>query len=288
MQRRTLRISGAFALLLCAMVPAWAQGELSALRVELKCENCGLRPDYTLELAEFRSRERVDTAELMVDGSFTIRHIPYGDYQMSILDSLGNTVHQELVTISGSTLPMTVSIAAPRKERPPAGGVSMAQLQHPPTRKAFQAMLSAQKFSETGNYARAAAELEKAVQISPYYTDAYVNLAVQHVRMGRYQEAEAEFRRALEIGGPNPLLLTDLASAQFAQKRLDDATQSARSALRLDAGYAQAHLMLGMALCNDTRTVQEGLEHLRKAAETLPIARIEIEKVEQALARVRR
>jgi len=280
-----LRLFGAIAIL-CSRVPGWAQmSEVPTLRVELKCENCGVRPEYSLELYEVRTRQKVASADLEGDGGFTLRHVPYGDYQMSILDAGGNALYDQHVNIAGMIPAMVIHLAAPVAQRPPGGPVSLAQLQHPPTRKAFQAARAAQKFSESGNYEKAAEELQKAIRISPYYTDAYTNLAVQHIRLGRYEEAAGELARALEIGGPHPLVLTNLAATQLALKRFAESAQSARSALRLEPDYMQAHFILGMALSTDTRTVQEGLEHLRKAAETIPNAQVQIEKVQRAMVR---
>ena len=285
MQRRTLRLSGAIAFFLCAMVPGRAQnGEVQILRAELKCDTCGVRPDYTLELYDIRTRQKTGSAELQADGDFTLRNVPYGDYQLTIVDAAGNELHREFLTVSGLNVPLAIQMTAPQPQRPPGGPVSVAQLQHPPARKAFQAVLAAQKFSRAGNYQKAAEELQKAVQISPYYVDAYTNLAVQHLRLERYQEAAGEFAHALEIGGPNPIVLTDLASAQYALRHFQDAIQSARGALRLEPAYPQAHLILGLTLSTDARTVQEGLEHLRIAAQTIPSAQAHIEKVQQALA----
>jgi tetratricopeptide (TPR) repeat protein len=284
-----LRLPGAIALFLCAVASGKAEsGELQTLRVELKCENCGLRPEYTLELDDIHTHQKVESAELQSDGSFTLRHVPYGDYQLSILEAGGNALHQEFITVGGIAAPLVIHVTAPEPQRPPSGPVSVAQLQHPPTRKAFQAAQAAQKFSEAGDYEKAAEELQKAIRISPYYADAYTNLAAQHLRMGRYQEAAGELARALELGGPNPLVLTDMACTQVGLKYLDDAVQSARWALRLEPDYPQAHFILGMALSTDTRTVREGLEHLRKAAQTIPGAQVQIERVQRALVQVGR
>jgi tetratricopeptide (TPR) repeat protein len=285
-QREALRLLGAMSLFLCAVVPVKAQeNELPVLRVDLKCENCGVIPEYTLELHETRGREKVETADLMADGTFTLRHVPYGDYQLIVTDPAGAMVHQEFLTVSEMMQTITVHLSAPVRQRPPEGPVSMTQLQHPPSRKALQAVLAAQKFSRAGNPEKAAEELQKAIQLSPYYVDAYINLAAQHIRLRRYAEAESECRRALEMTSPTPLLLTNLASAQFGLKQLDDAAGSARSALRLEPGYPQAHFILGLILAVDTRTVHEGLQHLQKAAETMPSAQVEFEKVQEALAR---
>ena len=286
MRGKALRHLGAVWLLLCAVVPVGAQdNELPALQVDLRCENCGIRPEYTLGLYELHGHQKVDSADLAADGTFTMRHVPYGDYQLVVTGPMGDMVHQEFVTVGPMMHEITVHIAAQAQERPPEGPVSMAQLQHPPSRKAFQAVVAAQKFSQAGNYEKAAAELEKAVALSPYYADAYINLAAQHIHLRRYAEAERECRRALEVGSPTPLLLSNLASAQFGLKQLAEAAGTARWALRLEPGYPQAHFILGLILSRDTRTIREGLEHLQKAAETIPSAQVELERVQEYLTR---
>ncbi len=286
MQGKALRLLGAVSLLLCAVVPVGAQdNELPVLRVDLKCDYCSAKPDYSLELNELHGRQKVASADLMSDGSFTMRHVPYGDYQLMVTGPGGEMAHQEFITVSQMTQAITVHVTASAQQRPPGGPISMAQLQHPPSRKAFQAVLAAQKLSRAGNYEKAAVELEKAVQLSPYYADAYINLAADHIHLSRYAEAEEECQRALEVGSPTPLLLTNLALAQFGLKQLTDAAGSARRALRLEPGYPRAHFILGLVLSSDTRTIQEGLQHLQKAGETIPSAQVEFEKVQEYLVR---
>ncbi len=257
---------------------------MAQLRVELKCEKCGPRPEYTLELFDFRGRQRVDAAELSPDGTFTLRHVPYGEYQIIVTDAGGNTVSQEFLTVAAVTPPPVIHVMASSPERPPAGPVSLTQLQHPPDRKAVQAALAAEKFSASGNFERAADELEKAVRISPYFAAAYINLAAQHIHLGRYREAESECRKAIGLAGPTALVLTDLASAQYALKEFDEAAGSARQALRLEPDYPRGHLILGLILATDTRTVHDGLAHLEKAAETIPSAQRQVERVREILA----
>ena len=285
MQRKGVRLSGAIACFLCAMVPACAQtGEVQTLRVELKGIADLVTPQYTLVLYDFHNHQKLDGAELNSDGVFTLRHVPYGDYQLTVADQGGSVVYQEFLNLSGTTPSIAIQLPGSRPRQLPGGPVSVQQLRHPPNRKAFQAMVAAQKFSEAGNYEKAAGELEKAIQLSPYYADAYTNLAAQHIRMGRYREASGELARALDIGGPNPVVLTNLASMQLAVKQVAEAEKYARAALHLDAGYAQAHYILGIALSMDTRTVSEGLVHLQTAALTLPGAQAQIERVRQALS----
>ena len=129
---------------------------------------------------------------------------------------------------------------------------------------------------------KAAEELEKAVRISPEFADAYTNLAVQHIRMRRFQEAAGELARAIEIAGPDPLKLSNLAYAQINLSRVQESTAAVRAALRLDAGYPPAHLILGSILAADPRTRAEAIPHLEQAAESIPAARVMLEKLQAA------
>ena len=283
MQRRTLRLCGAIALL-CAVVPGMAQNaDLQTFRVEFKCTNCGLRPEYTLQLVDPRSPQAVASAELAADDTFTLHDVPRGDYRLVILDSGGAVIHEEFTSISSVNPVSTIRMQAPAQPKPPYGGVSVSELQHPPTKKAFQAAVSAQRFAQSGDYTRAAEQLEKAVTLSPFYVDAHTNLAVQYIRLRRFAEAEGQLQQALRIGGPNPLVLTDLAYVEMSLNRRADAIATARAALRIEPEYPQAHYILGMALSTDKRTVREGLEHLQKASQSLPGAEAEIQKVRRAM-----
>jgi tetratricopeptide (TPR) repeat protein len=263
-------------------MPGRAQnGELDVLRIEVKTPTGPI--EYSLELYDLRNHQRIDSAEAHPDGSFTLRHLPYGDYQLSLVDGAGNLLRQQFVTVNGITPPIAIDLTGLSAQLPPGGPISVTQLQHPPTRKAFESMQAAQRFSTAGQYEKAEKELQKAVRLSPYYAEAYANLGVQHIRMNRFQDAETELSRALEIGGPNALVLTNLAAAEVALKRYNDAIQTAGRALQLEPAYPQAHYILGMALCTNNATVREGLRHLRAAAATMPQAAVQIEKVHQAL-----
>ena len=79
-------------------------------------------------------------------------------------------------------------------ERPQAFGAGY-HFRYAATPSAFAQGISggsvAQRFSESGQTEKAVEELEKAIRISPEYADAYNNLAVQHIRMGRFEDAAA-------------------------------------------------------------------------------------------------
>ncbi len=62
-------------------------------------------------------------------------------------------------------------------------------------------------------YEGAAAELEKALSISPEFRTAHTNLGVQYFRLGRFADSAAEWTRAIQIGGPDPVNLCNRATA---------------------------------------------------------------------------
>jgi tetratricopeptide (TPR) repeat protein len=231
---------------LLLLIAAGKAQELQVLKVELKFTG-GALPACQLELYDMRNHIRVDSAQQDGDGSFTLRRVPYGDYQLIVADGAGDPVHQEFITISGITAPITITLRGIDRPQRPGGPVSLSQLQHPPAKKAFQAMQAAQRFSQSGDHEKAEVELQKAVRISPYFADALTNLAVQHIYMKRYGEAQAELSRALEIAGPNPLILTNLAATECALDRATEAIRYARAALQLEPDYPQARYILKVA-----------------------------------------
>ena len=133
--------------------------------------------------------------------------------------------------------------------------------------------MEAQRFSESGDYPKAAEALERALQESPEYAEARVNLGAQYVRMGRFDAAVSELNRAAAIAGPSAVVYCNLASAQARLGKHPEAIESARSALRLDQSWVQAHLILGALLANDPRTKGEAIVHLERAAEQYESAR---------------
>jgi tetratricopeptide (TPR) repeat protein len=271
---RYLRPMAALATIVYLAVPISAQPPgASFVRGELHAETPVNFMDYRIELEELNRRSDIHHADVHFDGAFEFRHVPAGDFTLRVLSNTG-IVQQELVTINPQMTQLTVRLQPlPGKQPLTPGTISLTQLRHPPDRKAVQAYTTAQRFAASGKPEKAAEELEKAVRISPEFADAYVNLAVQHMRMRRFEEAAAETARAIEIAGPDPLRLCNLAYAQINLGQVQEALVSVRAALRLDASYPQAHFLLGSML------VAEAISHLKRAAETIPSARATLQRL---------
>jgi tetratricopeptide (TPR) repeat protein len=280
---RCLRPLAAFVAVVYLCFPCRSQSmEASTLKGELRSEAHAPIHEYLVELVDVTHFNDTHRADVRFDGTFQLRDVRPGSYTLRVTTLNGELVHQELVTVAPQTGPLTVHLPGRANTPSAPGTVSVTQLRHPPSRKAFQAVASAQRLSESGQTEKAAEELEKAIRISPDYADAYNNLAVQHMRMGRFEEACGELARAIAIAGPNSSLLSNLAYAQRQLNRIPEAIATARAALRLDASSPQAHLILGSMLAMDPGTRAESIPHLELAAEALPSARSILEKVRQA------
>jgi tetratricopeptide (TPR) repeat protein len=281
---RCPRPLAALAAIVYLSIPCSAQtNEVPSVKGEVHSDTPVNFRDYRVELEDLNRHGEIYHAELRLDGEFEMRHITAGEYQLRLTTLHGDVVQQDFVTVNSLVPIINVYFRTGRKPTSAPGTVSITQLRHPPDRKAIQSFAAAQRFAASGNPEKAAAELQKAVTISPEFADAYTNLAVQHMRMQRFPEAAEEMQRAIAIAGPNAMRLCNLAYAQINLGRLQEALVSARAALRLDSDSAQGHLILGSLLAGNRRTLPEAITHLERAAETMPSARAVLERAQNAL-----
>jgi tetratricopeptide (TPR) repeat protein len=78
---------------------------------------------------------------------------------------------------------------------------------------------------------------------------------------GKLKEAEAAYRGALDVFGPDPLLLYNLGVLLEDLGRKADAAEAYRAALQGDPGMADCHYNLAL-LCEQLRRPQEAIRHM--------------------------
>lgn len=78
---------------------------------------------------------------------------------------------------------------------------------------------------------------------------------------GRLQEAEAAYRKALEVHGPDPLLLYNLGVLLEDLGRKAEAVEIYQAALHVDPGMADGHYNLAL-LCEGLGRAQEAIRHM--------------------------
>jgi tetratricopeptide (TPR) repeat protein len=217
------------------------------------------------------TRDYVST-DVRSDGSFLFQAVPLGDYRLRVMDATGREVHAEIISLHGQPSPLLLDLPGRDNSQPVGSTVSLTELLHPPSKKAKQAFRAAAKLSAAGQHARAATELEKAIELSPEFADAWVNLAAQHLRMHINEQALQELNQAMQLSGATPIILGNMAFALGAMNREPEAIAAAKRALQLDPSYAPAHYFLGCYLSRNRRTLNEGIIHLQAAAPTIPSA----------------
>jgi tetratricopeptide (TPR) repeat protein len=228
-------------------------------------------------LGGLRGGPNIAPATVGADGRFEFRHLPYGQYRLTVLDA-GKPVHEEVIAVRAQQPPIEIEVAAPEDPKPASGSVSARELLHPPAKKALKAFAAAQKLSAAGEHEQAAEQLAKATQLSPDYAEAWIDLGSEHIYLKRYRQALEELAKASEISRPTAAILSDMAFAQYALYRYAEGTRSVREALRLDPSWIPAHYLLGWFLAQDRQTRAEGIQHLERAAAAMPAAQAELDR----------
>jgi tetratricopeptide (TPR) repeat protein len=235
---------------------------------------------YTIQLYNLDHHTILTTSDICPGGEFEFRQTPYGSYWVTVTNAHGDSVYQGNVTVGGVAEPFIIRLPTEEINRPVSGTISVQQLQHPPARKAFDAMRTAQKFSEAGEFAKAAEWLQKAIAISPDYADAWVNLAAQHLRLRAYQQSVDESRHAMELAGPSTTALDNLAFGLAWLGQNAEAIELAEQAVQLKPGDARAHYLMGVVILMTHGSTAEAVRHLQFAAATIPGAQAVLAQVQ--------
>jgi tetratricopeptide (TPR) repeat protein len=90
--------------------------------------------------------------------------------------------------------------------------------------------------------------LQEILNDFPEEPDALQLLGVLRRAQGRFDEAEALYRRSLAAKSDQPQVHHNLGNLFYATARYDEAASEQREAIRLKPNYAEAHLNLGLAL----------------------------------------
>src|SRR6266536_2749504 len=92
-------------------------------------------------------------------------------------------------------------------------------------------------------------EFQRAIELNPNYAIAhqqYGNITLS--ALGRFDDAIAEGKRAVELDPLSLVINTDLGSNYSYARRYDEAIAQLRKTLEMDAGFYIAHIVLGQAL----------------------------------------
>ena len=120
-----------------------------------------------------------------------------------------------------------------------------------------------------GDLTKAILMYEKAVELDAEYLQARVNLIGAYGKLGRFLDAELQYRAALRFARDSEELHVNWGMLQAARKQFDDAAASYQQALEINPLSADTHADLGIVLV-ELGQDSEALDHFRQALENEP------------------
>ena len=123
--------------------------------------------------------------------------------------------------------------------------------------------------SDKGEYAKAEAWFQRALEMKPDYAAAHNNYGIMLAKSGRLDEAIAQFRLAIACQENYAHAHLGLGNALAAQGKLDEAAKEYGICLALAPEDSQAHNMLGNVRSQQGR-LDEAVAHYREASRLNP------------------
>ena len=163
--------------------PAAADEQLPELRSQVIAGR-DANAEYSASVERLQDRRPIRSEALPADDVWRFRDVPYGEYRLTIRSSDGTPVYEQWITVNSQTSTVMINLPVRVTSVPVSGTVSVGQLLHPINKRAWKFFKSSQTFIEKGDFERAAGQLERAVETSPGYADAYGSLAAVHIKKG--------------------------------------------------------------------------------------------------------
>jgi superkiller protein 3 len=116
----------------------------------------------------------------------------------------------------------------------------------------------------------AEANYRKAIELNPQYATAYNNLGSFLDDLKRLDEAEANYRKAIELNPQDATAYNNLGNTLKDLKRFDEAEANYRKAIELNPQYATAYNNLGILLHFTLEKYNEAESSYRKVIEIDP------------------
>ena len=120
-----------------------------------------------------------------------------------------------------------------------------------------------------GKYREAEAACRRAIELKPGLADAHGNLGNTLALQGNYAQAEAAYRKAIELGADLPETYCNLSGALMGQQKYREAEAACRKAIELKPDFADGYYNLGNALKSCQRFIEAETAY-RKAIELRP------------------
>jgi tetratricopeptide (TPR) repeat protein len=129
-----------------------------------------------------------------------------------------------------------------------------------------------QLYTRQGSLEQAEEHFKKAVELAPEYEPAYVGLVETYIRKGDISGAIETYARFVKVNPKSPTSWLRLGVLQLKGERFDEAEASFKRAMELDPDYAEAYNNLAWLYASMGKDLGEALRLARKAVTLKPIA----------------
>jgi Flp pilus assembly protein TadD len=126
------------------------------------------------------------------------------------------------------------------------------------------------RYLEAEQYARAITLLERVTEKAPNATMPLIDLGIAYARNGDLENAEARFRKALELNPRHPVAHNELGMIQRQTGRFDEARQSYENALSLHPQFHYARLNLAILCDMYLADLECALRNYERYSEAVP------------------
>lgn len=154
-------------------------------------------------------------------------------------------------------------------------------------RKAFEKGISK---SEQGKSEEAIKAFQEAIKHYPTYLSAINNLAVEYIKLSRYDEAKEHLETALKLDENSSLSHLNMGIILNQTKKFSEAKNHLNKAIELDFRNPLAHFELGIAsfqLSDFTQAQMEFETTVGMAANKIPLSRLYLAEIYKRVSRSR-
>jgi Tfp pilus assembly protein PilF len=229
---------------------------------------------WKVQISHVGNGQTQDT-QLWWNGAFEFHEIVPGEHRVRVIDDRGHVVHNEMVSLrrDGETLYIRF-----RPDGVPPNGpgerISVQQLNHKSPRKALNELKSGRAAMDKQQFTRALGHLQTAVTVDPASADAHNDLGVAYFQLAQYQQSLEQFRTAIELAPTHERANNNLCLVLLKTEHYEEAGQAASGVLKRGAGTPMAHYAAAVALLAGGGSMNEALDHLRRAQGAMPQARL--------------
>lgn len=241
------------------------EGQLSPLQ--------GILPDR-LSIEAVSDGRVVDRTDSSRDGSFALRHLPAGRYEIRVVDLRGDVLRSDLVDVGIHTSHLEMRVPGIKTDRPASGSISVRALAKPTPKNARKEMERSEKAFASGDSRKSLAHLSKAIEICPDCPEIHNSLGVRQMKLSSFDQAVVAFTKAVELDPHSATANANLALALVTLRDYPRAEPAAQKALDLDHGSVPARYALGLIALFKRDCSTEAVRHLKVAAEHYPRAHL--------------